>query len=107
MSATLLLNADGMPVSYMPLSTITWEDAIKYMVLDKANVLLFHENWIVHSATWENCTTACGTCNANKADKVGIKPMVKPYKPEYFDLVNKRKKQGFQVHYEEWLPYIH
>ena len=53
MSATLLLNADGMPVSYMPLSTVTWEEAIKYMVLDKANVLLFHENWIVHSANWE------------------------------------------------------
>jgi len=170
MSATLLLNADGMPVSYMPLSTLTWEDAIKYMVLDKANVLLFHENWIVHSAswetqvpsvmmlrdymkpkttvrfsrsnvylrdnckcqycgveidrkdatldhvmpvskggktTWENCTTACGTCNADKADKIGIKPRVKPYKPEYFDLVSKRKKQGIQVHYDEWRQFIH
>ena len=40
MADTLLLNADGMPVSYMPLSTLIWEDAIKYMVLDKADVLM-------------------------------------------------------------------
>ena len=53
MADTLLLNADGNPVSYMPLSTLTWEDAIKYMVLDKADVMLYHDNWIVRSARWE------------------------------------------------------
>ena len=53
MADTLLLNADGLPVSVLPLSTITWQDAIKYMVLDKGTVLSWHENWIVHSATWQ------------------------------------------------------
>lgn len=53
MSDTLLLNADGAPVSFLPLSTITWQDAIKYMVLDKAHVLAWHDNWIVHSANWD------------------------------------------------------
>ena len=171
MSATLLLNADGMPVSYMPLSTLTWEDSIKYMVLDKADVLAYHDNWIVHSATWEtpvpsvmmlrdymkpkmavrfsranvylrdnstcqycgdhveakhatldhvlpvskggkttweNTCTACGPCNSGKADKTkGWKPKTKPYKPEYYDLVNKRKKLGFDnVRFKEWLEYI-
>lgn len=169
MSATLLLNADGMPVSYMPLSTLTWEDAIKYMVLNKADVLLYHDSWIVHSANWEtqvpsvmmlreymkpktsirfsrsnvylrdnykcqycgthvdrkeatldhvlpfskggktvwdNCVTACGPCNAAKADKLGWKPKNKPYKPEYFELVNKRKQQGIQVKYDEWMQFI-
>jgi len=49
----LILNTDGAPVSLMPLSVINWQEAIKYMVLDKAAVLAWHDNWIVHSATWE------------------------------------------------------
>ena len=53
MSDTLLLNADAQPVSYLPLSTLCWQDAIKYMVLEKGRVLEWHDNWIVHSATWE------------------------------------------------------
>ena len=53
MSDTLVLNADGLPISVMPLSVIPWEESIKYMVLDKADVLVWHESWIVHSANWE------------------------------------------------------
>jgi len=53
MADTLLLNADGSPTSMLPLSTITWQDAIHYMVLDKVTVLEWHENWIVRSARWE------------------------------------------------------
>jgi 5-methylcytosine-specific restriction endonuclease McrA len=170
MADTLLLNADGNPVSYMPLSTLIWEDAIKYMVLDKADVLFWHDNWIVHSATWEtpvpsvmilreymkpkvtvrfsrgnvylrdngqcqycgdyvgrsestldhvmpvskggkstwdNCTTACAPCNSNKSDKTkGWKPKIKPYKPDYYELVNKRKKQDFNVRYTEWQQFL-
>jgi len=51
--STLMLNADGAPVSWLPLSTISWEEAIKYMVLEKATVLDFYDDWIVHSANWE------------------------------------------------------
>jgi 5-methylcytosine-specific restriction endonuclease McrA len=53
MADTLVLNADGAPLSLLPLSTITWQEAIRYMVLDKATVLEWHENWIVRSARWE------------------------------------------------------
>lgn len=53
MSDTLVLNADGQPVSYLPLSTIDWQEAIKYMVLDKADVLMWHDNWVVRSANWQ------------------------------------------------------
>lgn len=52
MSDTLLLNADAQPVSWLPLSTLNWQDAIKYMVLEKARVLEWHDEWIVHSANW-------------------------------------------------------
>lgn len=170
MADTLVLNADGLPVSVLPLSVIPWQESIKYMCLDKADVLLWHENWIVRSAhwetqvpsvimlreymkaksavrfsranvylrdngqcqycgthierkdatldhvmpvskggktTWDNCVTACGPCNAEKADKTkGYKPRVKPHKPDYYDLVNKRKKQPFHVRHEDWLQFI-
>ena len=166
---TLVLNADGMPVSVLPLSTINWQEAIKYLVLEKADVLTWHDNWIVRSAswetqvpsvimlreymkakttlrfsrgniylrdegkclycmkpvdrnqatldhvhpvskggktTWENCVTACGPCNAMKGDKNKMKPRYQPYKPDYYELVNKRKKQSFHVRNEEWLQFI-
>lgn len=52
MSDTLLLNSDTQPISWLPLSTLTWQDAIKYLVLEKARVLEWHDDWIVRSANW-------------------------------------------------------
>ena len=169
MSDTLLLNADGAPVSFLPLSVIDWQEAIKYMVLDKATVLAFHDNWIVHSARWstpvpsililkdymkpkttiryskgnvflrdnytcaycnkqlqkrectldhviptshggkttfENTVTACGPCNANKGNNKKIVPKFKPHKPDFYELVNKRKRMPFNVRHEAWLDYL-
>lgn len=51
--STLLLNADAQPMSLLPLSTITWEEAIKYMVLEKARVVEWYDDWIVRSASWQ------------------------------------------------------
>jgi len=53
MSSTLLLNADMQPVSLLPLSTVDWQEAIRYIVLDKVEVLTWHDDWIVRSARWE------------------------------------------------------
>lgn len=169
MSDTLLLNADGAPVSFLPLSVINWQEAIKYMVLDKANVLAFHDNWIVRSARWEtqvpsilmlreymkpktsirfskgnvflrdnytcaycgdqlekkhctldhvvpsshggkttfeNTVTACGPCNATKGNNKKIVPKYKPHRPDFYELVNKRKKLPFHVRNSEWLEYL-
>lgn len=52
MSDVLLLNTDGSPVSMLPLSTVSWQEAIRFMVLDKVSVLDWHEDWIVHSTNW-------------------------------------------------------
>lgn len=169
MSDTLLLNADGAPVSFLPLSVINWQDAIRYMVLDKASVLEWHDNWIVHSATWEtqvpsilmlreymkpktsvryskgnvflrdnytcaycgdhlekkhctldhvvptshggkttfeNTVCACGPCNASKGNNKKIIPKFKPHKPDFYELVNKRKRMPFQVRHEAWRDYL-
>jgi 5-methylcytosine-specific restriction endonuclease McrA len=167
--STLMLNADGAPVSWLPLSTISWEEAIKYMVLEKATVLDFYDDWIVHSANWEtavpsvmilkdyekrktsiryskhnvflrdgyvcqycgddvskktatldhvlpvshggkttfeNTVTACGPCNANKGNNKKIVPKHKPYKPTYFQLVDKRKKQHWDIPHPAWKNYL-
>lgn len=169
MADTLVLNADGSPVSIIPLSVCDWQESIRYMVLDKANVLAWHENWIVRSATWEtpvpsiimlkdymkpkaavrfskgnvflrdlytcqycnvtltkkdctldhvhpislggksvwdNSVTACGPCNARKSNSTKTKPRIKPYKPSYYELVNKRKTLPFQVRDPAWLEYL-
>jgi len=49
----LILNADASPVSMLPLSTIGWEEAIRYLVTDKAVVLEWYDDWTVHSQRWE------------------------------------------------------
>ncbi len=45
----LLLNADFRPLSYYPLSTISWKDAIKAVFLDRVNIVE-HYNRHVSSA---------------------------------------------------------
>lgn len=166
---TLLLNSDAQPISYLPLSTLSWQDSIKYMILEKATVLEWHDNWIVRSARWEtnvpsvmmlteymkpktyirfsksnvflrdmykcaycginlhkkectldhilpsslggktsfeNCVTACSPCNAKKGNDKRIKPSFVPHKPDYWELVQKRKKFEFQIKNKNWLNYI-
>ena len=49
MSDTLLLNADYKPLCLSPLSTLTWQESIKLIWLDKINVLEWHDDWEVHS----------------------------------------------------------
>jgi 5-methylcytosine-specific restriction endonuclease McrA len=139
------------------------------MVLEKATVLDWYDNWIVHSANWEtqvpavmilrdyekrktsirfskhnvflrdgyicqycgedvskktatldhvlpvshggkttfeNTVTACGPCNANKGNNKKIVPKVKPFKPTYFQLVEKRKKQHWDMPHPAWKNYL-
>lgn len=169
MADTLLLNSDAQPASWLPLSTLTWQDAIKYMVLDKARVLEWHDGWIVRSANWstpvpavmmlteymkpkttvrfsksnvflrdlytcqycgdnlsksectldhvlptshggkttfENTVTACSPCNASKGNNKKIRPQHRPHKPDYWELVGKRKQMEFQVRHASWLEYL-
>jgi len=73
MSDTLLLNATGAPVSFLPLSTITWQDSIRYMVLDKATVLAWHDNWIVRSARWETAVPSIVILREYMKPKINIR----------------------------------
>lgn len=49
MSDTLILNADGLPLSVVPLSTLSWQAAIKLQFLENAEVLAVYDDWEVHS----------------------------------------------------------
>jgi len=53
MADVLVLNADGLPVSYLPLSTIQWKEAVTYLWLDKVTVLDWYDDWVVRSSSWE------------------------------------------------------
>lgn len=169
MSDTLLLNATAQPVSYLPLSVITWQEAIRYMFSEKASVIEWYDDWIVHSTSWAtpvpsvimlnefakpkstvrfskhnvflrdewkcqycgvelttnkatidhvlplskggkttftNIVTACTVCNFKKGNDHRIKPPRPPYKPEYWELVTKRKKFPFYIKNENWKVYM-
>jgi 5-methylcytosine-specific restriction endonuclease McrA len=49
MSDTLVLNADGMPLSIVPLSTAGWQEIVKLIFMDRVSVLANYEDWFVHS----------------------------------------------------------
>jgi len=49
MSDVLLLNADGMPLSLVPLSVVTWQVAMRLVFTDKVKVLKEYDDWVVRS----------------------------------------------------------
>ena len=61
MSDTLVLNADGQPYSVLPLSTISWQESIKYLILEKVHVLEWYDEWMVSSPSWETKVPAVVT----------------------------------------------
>lgn len=53
MSDVLLLNADGMPLSSVPLSVVSWQVAVRLLVTDKVKVLKEYDDWVVRSQKLE------------------------------------------------------
>jgi 5-methylcytosine-specific restriction endonuclease McrA len=49
MSDVLLLNADGMPLSSIPLSVVNWQVAVRLLVTDKVKILKEYDDWVVRS----------------------------------------------------------
>ncbi len=48
----LVLNADHRPLSYFPLSLVSWQEAVKQVFLDRVNILS-HYDHMVHSPSFE------------------------------------------------------
>jgi 5-methylcytosine-specific restriction endonuclease McrA len=49
MSDVLLLNANGLPISMVPLSVITWQKAMYLIFLEKVEVIKEYTDWTVSS----------------------------------------------------------
>jgi 5-methylcytosine-specific restriction endonuclease McrA len=49
MGHTLILNADFLPLSIIPISSISWKDAIKVSFTGHARTIEYYDNWEVHS----------------------------------------------------------
>ena len=57
--------------------------------------------------TGENIVAACQKCNGAKGDKThGWKPLYKPYKPGYWELVRKRKQMDYTIKHPSWETFI-
>jgi 5-methylcytosine-specific restriction endonuclease McrA len=49
MSDCLILNANYQPLSWLPLSVIPWQQAVKLHYMEKIKVLEWYDDWEVHS----------------------------------------------------------
>jgi 5-methylcytosine-specific restriction endonuclease McrA len=169
MSDVLVLNADAQPLNYLPLSAVSWRDAIQQIWLDKCTVLEYYDDWVVSSpstqfqvpaiimmkdffrrhttprfsklnchirdlyscqycntqqshkeltldhvlprshggrTSWLNIVTACKACNVAKGNRLTPLPMIKPYRPSYYELVEKRKQFDFSIRHDSWRQFI-
>ena len=55
--------------------------------------------------SWENIVSACNPCNSRKGSKL-IKPKRLPYRPDYYDLANKRKQLEFTIKHPSWEAWL-
>lgn len=176
--STLLLNADATPISLIPMSSISWQDACKFMYTGHAESLHFYDDWLVHSqrleyrvpavmilkeqvqvkrrlkcetkanadspasrlvflrdgyvcqycstkfgykdltidhvlprknngkTTWENCTTACASCNGRRGHDTRIQPKTKPFRPTYGHLVKMMRRFPMVIPHPTWNYYL-
>lgn len=55
---------------------------------------------------WKNITTACRDCNSRKGDNAKIVPKKMPLRPDYYQLMAKRKKYPIVISDTKWKPYL-
>jgi 5-methylcytosine-specific restriction endonuclease McrA len=58
------------------------------------------------TTTWENTCCSCAPCNASKGNNKKIVPKNKPYKPNYFQLAEKRKQMSWDLPHPSWKNYL-
>jgi 5-methylcytosine-specific restriction endonuclease McrA len=56
--------------------------------------------------SWDNIVTACMPCNSTKSNRTDIKPLYKPYKPGYYELVRKRRQLDMSIQHPSWEQWI-
>jgi len=56
-------------------------------------------------SSWTNVVTSCKKCNYAKADKL-IKPIHKPYEPDYWRLASKWRNSPIKIKDPKWEKYL-
>lgn len=174
---TLVLNSDGSPLSYIPLSVVSWQVALRLLFTDKVTVLKEYDDWNVRSqhismkvpsiimmidhikwskqvkynrsnvyardnyrcqlritrrcksvdgyvkhndltldhvvprsyggkSIWTNVCASCKECNSEKGNDRSILPKTEPKKPNYYEILARRKSQPLYIRDEAWKMYI-
>ena len=62
MSDTLVLNADGNPLSLLAQRAVNWHLSIKLIWLDKFKILENYDDWILHSPNRDVCSSVLMAC---------------------------------------------
>ena len=88
-----------------------WQNRCAYCdnpPIDDASLTLDHVRPLSLGGTtaWDNIVAACQRCNTQKGNKMIMKPKRKPYEPNYYELVNKRKQLDFNVRHPVWNSYL-
>ncbi len=173
MNDTLVLNADARPISFLPISSISWQEAIKALYIGAAEALHVYKDWKVHSPSmtmqvpsviilkkqvkvtptiigtgnpqrhliflrdlhqcqycneqfqrsqltidhvipkkyggktrWDNVTTCCSPCNANRGHNTHIQPRNKPVRPTFGDLMKNIRKFQISMPSIDWNNFL-
>lgn len=56
--------------------------------------------------TWENSVSACKLCNHRKGNKLEMKPLRPPFRPDHFHLLNKWRQRPIKVRHQSWYQYL-
>jgi 5-methylcytosine-specific restriction endonuclease McrA len=108
--------------------TRDWVNVGRHLKFSKANVYLrdeyvcqyCHETFEVSrltidhvvprhaggKTTWMNVAAACDECNPKKGHRLDMHPLRKPWKPTYYELVEKRKKFPMRISHPSWNFYL-
>lgn len=58
------------------------------------------------ATSWDNLVTSCAPCNSRKGDNKKIVPKVRPRKPNYYELLEKRKSYRICVPCPSWVDFL-
>lgn len=166
----LLLNADAQVLSLLPLSTLSWQEAVKMKYEESVDVIAEYDyecrspsiTWRIPAVVmlksykkvsrsvrfsryniflrdnfecqycgldmknspnlltldhvipkklggktrWDNVVTACQKCNFEKSHKLIMKPKSHAYKPDIWELQNKRRQMPLFVPHISWIDFL-
>ena len=56
--------------------------------------------------SWDNIVAACSPCNNKRGNNINVRPSYEPYRPDVWELSEKRKQYPIVVPHESWTHYL-